>query len=234
VHAQTLDGRVALVSGATASMAAQFARDVTDRGGRVAVAGKSSVELDGTIGALGPARALLVGDPPADEATARALVASVHEALGPVTIVVHAAAPTAAGPVAELSIDDWQRGTADVLDTAFLLVQATAPAMVEASFGRHVLLGSSSAHTGRPERAVLAATTTAGLDGLARTIAQELGRQGVTANVVLAGPADGTPTAIGRPVDEAEVSSMCMQLCSDAGAAVTGARVLVDGGVQGR
>lgn len=228
MQAQTLEGRVALVSGATAAMAARLVLDVTDRGGRVAVAGESSAELDRVVGTLGSARALVVGNPPTDAAEAQALVASAQEALGPVTIVVHAHVPPAIGPVDQLTLDDWQGGTATVLDTAFLLVQATAPAMIAASFGRHVLLGSSSAYTGWPEGTALAATTTAGLDGLARTVAQELGNHGITAAVVLTDP-DGTGTT-----GEAAVSSMCVQLCSEAGGAVNGTRVLVDGGVVAR
>jgi NAD(P)-dependent dehydrogenase (short-subunit alcohol dehydrogenase family) len=237
-----LEGRVALVAGVPAPMAAQLVRDLTGEGGRVAVAGATGAGLDELVAAL-DGRAVHVADaPPGDEEGARALVGAVEAALGPATIVVHGAAtaPMARGApagLADLSLDGWQQGLS-ALDRSFLLVKATAPAMIAASFGRHVLLGSSSVHTGRPPGAVVEATATAGLDGVARTVAQELGHHGITANVLIAGPAGPTgPTGgnvLGRPVDDAEVSAMCVHLCSGPGGATTGARVLVDGGAMER
>jgi NAD(P)-dependent dehydrogenase (short-subunit alcohol dehydrogenase family) len=108
----------------------------------------------------------------------------------PITTVVHNAGAIRERPLEEVTLEDLQALTNLHLAAALALVQANLPAMKQQRFGRIVLI-SSRAVLGLAKRTVYSATK-AGMLGLARTWALELGADGITVNVVAPGPIEAT------------------------------------------
>jgi NAD(P)-dependent dehydrogenase (short-subunit alcohol dehydrogenase family) len=108
----------------------------------------------------------------------------------PITTVVHNAGAIREKPLEEVTLEDLQSLTHLHLAAALSLVQANLATMKEQRFGRIVLV-SSRAVLGLANRTVYSATK-AGMLGLARTWALELGAHGITANVVAPGPIEAT------------------------------------------
>jgi len=108
----------------------------------------------------------------------------------PITTVIHNAGATRERALEEVTLDDLQALTNLHLAASLSLVQANLPAMKRAQFGRIVLV-SSRAVLGLARRTVYSATK-AGMLGMARTWALELGMHGITVNVVAPGPIQAT------------------------------------------
>lgn len=120
-----------------------------------------------------------------DRAATREALAEVSRRFA-ITTVVHNAGAMRPAPLAELRMEDFDALVELHLGSAVQLVQAALPAMREARFGRIVLL-ASRAVLGLASRTAYS-TTKAGLLGMARTWALELGPEGITANVIAPGP----------------------------------------------
>jgi 3-oxoacyl-[acyl-carrier protein] reductase len=159
--------------------------------------------------------------------------------------LVHSAGINPVAALGEHTLDTW-RQTLDVnLGAAFLLLQAVAPSMTARKFGRVLLLGSIFSHLARPGRAPYASAK-AGLLGLARTAALELGPSGVLVNVLCPGFVDtaltrqnNTPEQLreleariplGRLAAPAELAETAFFLCSEQNTYLTGQDLVVDGG----
>jgi 3-oxoacyl-[acyl-carrier protein] reductase len=181
----------------------------------------------------------------ADAAAVDTAFGEIESAFGPVTILVNNAGITRDGLVVRMSDDNWN----DVLDTnltgAFHTIRRATPAMMKARFGRIVNVSSASAHIGQAGQANYAAAK-AGLVGLTRSVARELARRNITANVVAPGPIVTSMTdelkddwrteveaavPLGRFGTAEECAAVIAFLCSEAAAYVTGAVVPVDGGL---
>lgn len=189
----------------------------------------------------------LVGDV-TDSNQVSAMVRGASEKLGPISIVIHAAAWRSHRPFLELTFEEWQRTRDVTLKGAYLLTRATLPTMTEAGYGRYVFIGGSSSTTGLPIGCAHIAAAKGALRGFARALAQESSARGVTANVVSPGlvatdariAAGSSPnysgwdplrsSALGRMVTVDEVTSTVLFLCDPTAQAITGAQIAVDGG----
>jgi NAD(P)-dependent dehydrogenase (short-subunit alcohol dehydrogenase family) len=182
-----------------------------------------------------------------DEAEAvDAAFGEVEEALGPVSVLVNNAGINRDGLVMRMTDDAW-RAVLDVdLTGAFHTIRRATPKMMRQRYGRIVNVSSISAHIGSPGQANYAAAK-AGLLGLTRSVARELGSRGITCNVVAPGPIvtamteamgeewlSGVSAAVplGRPGDPEECAAVIAFLCSEPAGYVTGALVPVDGGMS--
>lgn len=182
-----------------------------------------------------------ISDP--DSVTEAVTVAAAEH--GPVEVLVNAAGITRDGLLLRMPERDWD----DVVDTnlrgAWAVSRAVMPAMVRARFGRIVFLSSVVGMLGSAGQVSYAASKS-GLVGLARSLAREYARRGVTANVVAPGLVDTDMTAalsdaqreeilaripLGRLAATHEVVGVVGFLVSDAASYVTGALVPVDGGL---
>lgn len=228
-------GRVALVTGGNRGIGLACARALADAGFAVAVTtrgheveGFTSVRCDQT-----------------DPAQVDAAIAEVEERLGPVGVLVANAGITRDG----LALAMGDQAFADVVETnltgTFRVVRRCAKGMLRARWGRIVLIGSVVGLLGSGGQVNYAASK-AGLVGMARSLARELGSRGITANVVAPGFVETDMTAelgeerkaailaqvpLGRLAQPEEVAGVVAWLASDAAAYVTGAVIPVDGGI---
>jgi NAD(P)-dependent dehydrogenase (short-subunit alcohol dehydrogenase family) len=180
----------------------------------------------------------------ADDRAVSAAIAAVAAERGGLDRVVCAAGSARDRVSWKMSNGDWTSVLAVNLTGTFNVARAAAPHLRESDAGRLVFVGSINGLRGRFGQANYAAAK-AGLVGLARTLALELAREGVTVNVVAPGFIDtpmtaGLPervreaavarTPLGRAGRPEEVASVVRFLCGDGAAFLTGAVVPIDGG----
>ncbi|MGA6161321.1 SDR family NAD(P)-dependent oxidoreductase [Amycolatopsis magusensis] len=245
-----LQGRVALVTGAAGGgCGSAVALRLAEQGATVVANG-----LPGHAGALGELAAGHPGIRPAladvgDERAVSALFAELADTTGHPGIVVHNAAPSLAPvTVSELETAQWRAELGTIIDGAFHLARAAAPAMTAAGWGRFVFVSSSAAFRGARGRSAAYAAGKAALHGLAVQLALELGPCGVTANVIapsqidtararrggrrdhgsMARSAGLVPLGrVGRPGD---VAGLAAFLAGDESSYLTGQVIRLDGG----
>jgi 3-oxoacyl-[acyl-carrier protein] reductase len=239
----SLEGRVALVTGGSRGIGAAVSRELAAAGARVAVnfrTGKDAAEaVASEIG--GVAVSADVSDP--DQA--QALVEQVESELGDVDILVNNAGVTRDTLIARMSDEDWDVVIDTNLRGAFNTSRAVARKMLRRRSGVIVNLTSVVGMHGNPGQANYAASK-AGLIGLTKALARELGSRGVRVNAVAPGYIDtaltdvlsedlrGTilaNTPLGRLGQPEDVAGAVRFLCSDEAAFVTGEVLLVDGGL---
>jgi 3-oxoacyl-[acyl-carrier protein] reductase len=184
----------------------------------------------------------------ADRTQARAMVDGVLESFGRIDVLVNNAGMVhlgmdgqPGGPFLDLDDGDWDLDLRLNLDTAFTVTRAAIPGMVERGWGRVVMVSSVTGSVATNVGSAGYAAAKAGMDGLMRTIAVEVGHAGVTVNSVAPGwiatgsqlpeeAAAGVHTPIGRSGTPAEVGEVIAFLASERASYVTGALIVVDGG----
>ena len=165
----------------------------------------------------------------------QAVEETLRQARG-VDVLVHAMGGFAGGQPVEATADAvWESMIALNLRSAFLMARAVLPNMIQARYGRIVMVGS---RTGVEPAAGLSAyaVSKAGLNALVRTIALETRAQGITANVVLPGVIDtaanrkAMPGAdFGRWVSPEKIAQQILWLCSEAASDTSGALIPIYG-----
>jgi 3-oxoacyl-[acyl-carrier protein] reductase len=241
-----LEGRVAIVTGASRNIGRAIACALASAGAAVVVNARSSgAQADAVaaeIAATGErAFAMLadVGDPVA----VAALVDETVRRYGRLDVLVCNAAVRHEAPFAELGLADWHAALRVVLDGAFLCAQAALPQLRASDAASIVTIGGLTARTGAPRRAHVVAAK-AGLEGLTRALAHDLGPDGITVNCVAPGlietVRDGPPpahraqraTALGTRGAPEDVARAVRWLAGPAARFVTGQTLHVDGGAS--
>ena len=244
-------GRVALVTGAGSPTGIGFAaaRILGQGGARVAVASTTDRihERVAELEREGIAASGHVGDLMVEGSAARIVDEVLDGGGGRLDILINNAGMVAVGSVeesttvAEMDPAEWDRGIARNLRTAFSVARAALPPLIASGNGRIVFVSSVTGPlVSNPGSAVYGAAK-AGILGLMRSMAIELGRRGVTVNAVLPGwiatgsqlPEEaigGQNTPLGRSGSPGEIAEVIAFLASDAASYVTGQGIVVDGG----
>ena len=183
-----LDGKTALVTGASQGIGEGIAKVLARQGARVVVAARNEEKLKALAAAIGEAggQALpLVLDVTQPETFGERLKSLPEEFAG-IDVLVNNAGVTADNLLARMSLEDWERVLRTNLTGAFALTKEVIRGMMKRRWGRIISVSSVVGMMGNPGQANYAASK-AGLIGFSKSLAKELGSRSITVNVVAPG-----------------------------------------------
>ena len=242
-----IDGRVALVMGASKGIGRGIAGALAAEGARVAIASRSRERIDRAAEEIGGDVTPFVADT-SDRDRMAELPGEVAATLGPVDILVVNTGGPPAGGALDLGPADWEGAYRSLVLAPRVLVGAAVPSMRERGWGRIVNVGSSSTREPIPGLALSNSHRMAAI-GFLKTLAREIAPDGVTVNTVATGKivtdrlaelagsmaaaeemarADVPAGRLGTPE---EFGDLVAFLCSERAAYVTGTVIPIDGGL---
>ena len=241
-----LEGRTALVTGASRGIGAAVARALDRAGARVALVARDQVALLAVAGGLDHEPLVVAADLRRPEAPA-VVAEQALAGLGRVDVLVNNAAAAVRLSIADTGSAVIDEMLAVNVRAPLLLIAALVPAMVEHGGGSIVNLSSVSALLGTPRRAAYAASKGA-LDAATRSLATELGPSGIRVNSVAPGVVDTAlwaknkaipgvvetieaQTPLRRWARPEDIADVIVFLASDSARFVTGETISVDGGM---
>lgn len=251
-----LNGHRALVTGGAQGIGLAITQALVAHGARVHICGTNATALKETAQSL-PGIGISVADI-TKEAQVAAMFTEIEQRLGGLDILVNnagIAGPTAA--IEDITLDDWNQCLDVNLTGTFLCTRSAVPGMKQRRHGSIINIGSVASRLAFPRRSPYSATKY-GVIGLTETWATELGPHQIRVNAVLPGIVEGprqdrvlsaSAEAAGVSVDEmrervlqrvslrrmvsaGDIGVAVVFLCSDAGAAITGQSLSVDGNVE--
>jgi NAD(P)-dependent dehydrogenase (short-subunit alcohol dehydrogenase family) len=243
-----LEGRVALVTGASSGIGREIALALAEAGAAVVLVARRGTQLAATCARIEEAggRAAALEADLADREQLRQAAVRAAGSFGAPDILVNAAGINIRKPMLEVSEADWDAVLAINLDAPFLLAQALAPAMIAKGWGRIINIASLQSQRALPLGASYGASK-GGVAQLTRAQAEAFSRHGVNANAIAPGffateltapvVADAArwkkmaeSTFIGRNGELADLRGAAVFLASPASDYVTGQILFVDGG----
>ena len=236
MNAQSTTPRVVLITGGAKGIGLACARQFVALGDHVAVTYNSSPPPDDIFS---------IKCDVTQQSDVDAAFSAVEEKFGPVQILVSNAGVTRDGLLLRMGEEDFSSVIDANLTAAYRVCKRATQGMLRARSGRIILMSSVVAMLGSAGQANYAASK-AGLIGLARSLARELGSRSITVNVVAPGPIDTDMTAalgekrlaelsaavpLGRTGTVEEIAGVVAFLASPAASYITGAVLPVDGGL---
>ena len=246
-----IQDRAVIITGGGQGLGRAYAHAFGAAGARVAIAeinGEMADAVAGEVEAAGGAAVAIttdVGDPQSVEA----MVAAVRAKFGRVDVLINNAAIFTAIKMQDfdaITFEEWEEVIRVNLTGSYWCARTVVPHMRERNWGRIVNVSSATVTMGRPFY-LHYVTSKAGLIGLTRSLAREVGKDGITVNTVLPGatyteiPRETVTEAqkqaivgmqcIQRPEEPKDLVGVVMFLASDASGFVTGQSITVDGGL---
>jgi 3-oxoacyl-[acyl-carrier protein] reductase len=245
METKELEGRVALVTGASRNIGRAIALALAEAGAAIVVNARASLEearvVAKEIESRGGKAVAILADV-TDERAVNSMVRSALDTFGRLDILVNNAAVRDVTPIDDIDYATWKRITGIILDGAFLTTKASLPALRASGTGTIINIGGMSGHTGTTGRPHVVAAKL-GLVGLTRALAHDLAPDGITVNCVVPGLIDtkrgassGSKTAhlretlLGRHGTPEEVASAVRFLAGPSARYVTGQEWHVNGG----
>jgi 3-oxoacyl-[acyl-carrier protein] reductase len=239
-----LSGKVALVTGSTRGIGRAIAETLTECGARVAVVGRDLARAEEAASALGGGARGFACDV-AEVASVTRLVEEVEKGFGSLDILVNNAGLTRDNLLLRIKDEDWDAVIDTNLRGAFAAIRAASRGMMKRRWGRIINIASIVGITGNKGQANYAASK-AGLIGLTKSVAKELGSRNVLVNAVAPGFIETDMTAAMTPEARAalsgqiplerlgsprDIAGVVTFLASDYASYITGQTLVVDGGM---
>ena len=244
----SLEGHVAVITGASKGLGRQMAESLAGAGAAVALVARNKALLDEVAAGIrdkGGKADVVVADVSEEAAVADA-AAHVSEQLGTCDILINNAGINTRKAVDEFSIEEWNEILGINLTGPFLMCRAFVPGMKENKWGRIINMTSIMSHVSIPLRTGYS-TTKAGLLGMTKALALELAPHNITANGISPGP---FATEMNKPILDdpernaqflsripagrwgkvEEIGALAVYLCSEAAGFITGTDIVIDGG----
>ena len=242
-----LDGRIALVTGASQGIGEEIARRLAQQGAQVIVAARSTEKLELLAGELrdkgsnGYALTLDLSQPEAIPE----ILKSLPEEFSAIDILVNNAGITADQLLARMKLEVWEKVLRTNLTGAYAVTRAVIRGMMRRRFGRVISISSVVGLMGNPGQANYAAAK-AGLIGFSKSLARELASRNITVNVVAPGYIETAMTAnlteeakdqlleaipLGRMGSGQEVADAVVFLAGEEAGYITGHVLNVSGGL---
>ena len=239
-----LNGKTALVTGASGGIGAAIATTLHAQGASVVLHGTREERLAALKAALGE-RAHIVTANLGDREAVANIIAEATEKAGPISILVNNAGITRDNLAMRMKEEEWDAVIDVNLTASMILCRAAMRGMMKARYGRIISISSIVGVIGNPGQSNYAASK-AGMIGYSKALAQEVASRGVTVNVIAPGfietpmtdeLSDDQKTALLSRVPAArlghadEIAAAVAYLASDEAAYVTGATIHVNGGM---
>jgi 3-oxoacyl-[acyl-carrier protein] reductase len=239
-----LNGRVALVTGASRGIGAAIAEALAAAGATVvgtATTAEGASRISAALGGGGRGAALDI----ASEESVQALFAELQKAEGAPTIVVNNAGITRDNLLLRMKAEEWEEVLATNLSGAYRVCKASLRGMMKARYGRIINIASVIGVMGNAGQANYAAAK-AGIIGFSKSLAREVGSRMITVNVVAPGFIDTDMTRVlgdeqrqamlaqvplGRLGEVSDIAAAVTFLASDGAAYITGETLHVNGGM---
>lgn len=243
-----LSGRTALVTGASSGLGVQFARALSDNGAAIALVARRADRLKALkdeIEAKG-GRAVAIEADVTDRAAMTRAFDAAEKAFGTVTILVNNAGIAHGGRAVEMPAEEWRKVLSTNLDAVFFWAQEAARRLLAARKQGAIVNIASVLGLAVSKGAVAYAAAKAGVVQVTKALAVELAFKGVRVNAIApgwfvtemnddylsgeAGTALKREIPMGRFGNPGDLDGALLLLASDAGAYITGATIVVDGG----